>query len=341
VEVLDVNIRIEVREPTDVAFARRKAAELAARSGLLEVAAANLAIVVTEAATNLLKHSGGGELLLGRVRNSERHGLGVVAIDSGPGMQNVAECLRDGYSTAGSPGTGLGAVSRLAGSIDLYAPATKGTVLAATVWMDGGAGDESAQLQVGGLCLPTAGEDQCGDAWAIRSFADHAVVLLVDGLGHGPGAAAAAQETLRAFERSTNKEPGEVLEDLHAALRSTRGAAVALARLHFKQRNILFSGIGNISAAVCNRDNAMSHNMVSMNGILGHQVARIRQFSYEWPEHSLVIMHSDGLTNRWDLSSYPGLTRRPSTVIASVLYRDYGRKRDDATVVVARQRQSA
>ena len=76
--------------------------------------------------------------------------------------------------------------------------------------------------------------------------------------------------------------------------------------------------------------------MLSHNGILGHQVRKFAQFSYPFPRGALYIAHSDGLAARWDLGAYPGLESRHPALIAAVLFRDYERGRDDATVVAVR-----
>jgi anti-sigma regulatory factor (Ser/Thr protein kinase) len=339
-EVLNANVRIEIAEQSQVSEARRVAMDLARRLGFSDLRVGELAIVVTEAATNMLKHSGGGELLLGPTsRNGNGDGLGVIAVDSGPGMANVTECFRDGFSTAGSPGTGLGAITRLSSWVDVFAPPPAGTILAAALWPEGN-GVQSIGLETGGICLPKSGESECGDAWRLHSAADHYTLFMVDGLGHGTGAAAAAQAALTAFDNNAEAAPVAILQDIHAALRSTRGAAAAVARLDLVQRVVRYAGIGNIAAVIYPKD-AMagpSRQMVSMNGILGHQAASFREFSYPWPKGSLLIMHSDGLGSKWDLAKYPGLTGRPPLVVAGVLYRDYERKRDDVTVVAARER---
>jgi hypothetical protein len=65
-------------------------------------------------------------------------------------------------------------------------------------------------------------------------------------------------------------------------------------------------------------------------------VAKLQQFQYDLLEGDLLLMHSDGLTSRWKLADYPGLSHRVPALIAAVLYRDFKRGRDDATVLVAR-----
>jgi hypothetical protein len=78
--------------------------------------------------------------------------------------------------------------------------------------------------------------------------------------------------------------------------------------------------------------------MVSHNGTLGVQLLRTQQFEYDWQPGSRIVMHSDGLSGRWSIDSYPGLNLKHPAVIAGVLYRDFVRRRDDATIVVGCQR---
>ena len=60
------------------------------------------------------------------------------------------------------------------------------------------------------------------------------------------------------------------------------------------------------------------------------------EFSLPWPKDSILVMHSDGLTARWDLSHYPGLGMKDPSLIAGILYRDFSRPHDDKTVVTIR-----
>src|SRR5262245_13271814 len=99
---------VEVSDATGVAEARREAAGLAALAGLDETAAGQLAVAVTEAATNMLKHAQRGRVLTRVIESGQAYGVEVLAVDAGPGMSNVAESMRDGHYTAGSSGTGLG-----------------------------------------------------------------------------------------------------------------------------------------------------------------------------------------------------------------------------------------
>ena len=95
-----------------------------------------------------------------------------------------------------------------------------------------------------------------------------------------------------------------------------------------------YAGLGNIAASIVSPRESKS--LISYNGIAGHEARKIQEFGYEWPADALLVVHSDGLSARWDLSRYPGLAVRDPSVVAGVLYRDFSRGRDDALVVVVR-----
>jgi anti-sigma regulatory factor (Ser/Thr protein kinase) len=335
VETVSVAIRIPVVETSQPGEARRAAISMARKMGFDEGETGKVAIVVTEAATNLVKHGGGGEVLLRPLQSGDCVGLEVIAIDRGRGIPNIEESLRDGHSTSGTAGSGLGAIARLSGSYDLYSSPGKGTAILSRFWLSL---EQRAKppIEVDGVSIAIAGEQVCGDDWIVHHSPDGCTILAVDGLGHGLPAADAAREAIQAFEENLTKPAAFVMEAIHARLRSTRGAAAALAIIDQDAQTLRFIGVGNIAAVIL-RDEGNRH-LVSMSGTMGHNVRAIREFCYPWSSQSLLVMHSDGLSARWDLMSYPGLLRRAPGVIAAVLYRDMARTRDDATVIVARPR---
>jgi hypothetical protein len=179
----------------------------------------------------------------------------------------------------------------------------------------------------------------CGDAWAAPQHHDRSVVLVADGLGHGLLAAEAARTAVRVFRDNPLLGPLAVLSAIHAALRGTRGAAVAVAETDLNARVLRYAGVGNIAGCVL--ADGVSRSMVSQNGTVGHEVRKLQEFSYPFPPGATLLMHSDGLVSRWNLGPYPGLVGRDPALIAGVLYRDFERGRDDATVVVAREETEA
>jgi anti-sigma regulatory factor (Ser/Thr protein kinase) len=326
---------IPIHEQTDVAEARRRAADRAFRLGFDDVTIGRVAIAVTEAATNLLKHAGRGDILIGPAPGRGRSGVQVLAIDNGGGMANLSASLRDGYSTSGTAGTGLGAISRASSSFDVYTEPGRGTVIAATIYPEG-----AEPLSIGGLSVAMPGEDECGDGWAVWSAGELTSIFMCDGLGHGPQAAAATEAALATFRRHAERTAGDVIAYVHKALHSTRGAAIAVAELDHRQNSLRYCGIGNIAGVIVKPDGQV-HHLVSLSGIAGHVMRRVQHFTYEWPRGSLLVMHSDGIGTHWSLGSNNGLAARRADVIAAVLFRDHRRQRDDSSVVVARNGEAA
>ncbi len=326
-------LALSVTEVSQVGEARRRAAALAQDLGFPESVRGRLALIVTEAAGNLVKHAtAGGEVLVRAVEREGVRGIEVLSLDKAPGMADVGRSMQDGHSTAGSPGTGLGAISRLADDFQIHSAPGLGTALLARLWVRP---PPRLPLEVGVVSLSMPGEEVCGDGWAVRQRAGRSFLLVVDGLGHGFGAAEASRAAVERFRAPSLDSPAEMIEALHAALRGTRGAAVAAVEIDLEQRRARFAGIGNISGSIHSPDGSQS--MVSHHGIVGHQIRKVQEFSYEWPEEALLVLHSDGLTERWSLPAYSGLATRDAALVAGVLYRDFARRTDDATVLVARE----
>ncbi len=326
----------DVTEPSQVGEARRRSLLLAERLEFDEEDCGRLALVVTELGTNLVRHASGGRLLVAVRAGPAGDGIEVLSVDSGPGMPDVEHCLRDGVTTSSTPGTGLGAVRRLSDEFAAFSAAPGGTVLLARVFRRRGVvrGGAVQRFSHGAVSVPAAGETRCGDAWTIEQRGGRASVLVVDGLGHGPAAETAAQACLAAFAAAPFDVPSDALVRAHAAARGTRGASAAIVQLDADARSITFCGAGNITARLTS--GIGDRSFLCQHGTLGLQLAPLQDVSATWPDHALLVMHSDGLTGRWDLRKTPGLLQRDPALIAAWLIRDHIGGRDDATVIVVR-----
>jgi anti-sigma regulatory factor (Ser/Thr protein kinase) len=327
------SVAIPITESSQTGEARRVAIALATRLGFQETQRGKVGIVVTEVANNLIQHAQGGVLLLRLLEQDSAIGIEVLSLDKGRGMVDVDECLQDGFSTGGTLGNGLGAIRRLSGLLEIYSIPNQGTALLAHLWSDSALHPPQKTLEIGVICLPKLGEEVSGDAWAYQVDNCHSLLLVADGLGHGPAAATAASQAVRIFQEH-HRSPGAIVEAAHAALRSTRGAAIAIAEIDFEQKSVRFAGIGNIAASIFSV--TKRHHLLSHNGTVGHEVRKIQELSYPWYANGLLIMHSDGLDSKWQLDRYPGLSEKHPSLIAGVLYRDFNRERDDVTVLVAK-----
>jgi anti-sigma regulatory factor (Ser/Thr protein kinase) len=329
-----VMISVMVRDETQIAEARRAASSSASRHGFNEVEVGRVALVTTELATNLIKHAGGGEILVGAYQEGDQNGVEIIALDQGRGMTNVRACLTDGYSSAGTAGHGLGAVVRQSNFVDIASWPGVGTALLARIEPGTTNGQrEPTAFGFGAVSVAKLGEDVCGDSWAIDQNGAAATLFVADGLGHGPVAAEASVEAVRLFHRFHGHQVPTLLDYIHGGLRATRGAAISIARYDALSDQVIYCGIGNVAGVIAARNGL--RRMVSMPGTAGHNARKIQSFQYPF-EGGLVILCSDGLSTSWAFDRYPSLTAAHPTLIAAVLYRDFARRRDDATVLVGK-----
>lgn len=318
---------------TDVAAARRYGLQLSRSLGFDEAASGRVSLIITEAGGNVLKHAHEGRLFLTQVSEGEINGIEILALDQGPGISDLAHSLHDGVTTTRTPGNGLGALLRLSDRFDAYTGAGKGSAFYMCVWSSPPVCSRAA-LETGAICVPMPREEVCGDGWGMEFSQDSATFLLSDGLGHGINAAHASRTACEFLTRHPALRPAAFMEAAHGALRSTRGAAMAVAQFQYSSEQLGFAGIGNISA--CVTDGLSRNHLVSHNGIVGHNMRKVQEFTVPFPRRSLYIMHSDGIKTHWNLADYPGLYLRHPALIAAIIYRDFTRERDDASVFVAR-----
>ncbi|AUG75310.1 serine/threonine protein kinase [Kitasatospora sp. MMS16-BH015] len=376
------------------AAARSGARSLAQRAALLPERVAEVALAVSEAATNLRRHAKDGSLLLRVVRTDSEAALECVTLDHGPGMPDIARALTDGVSSGGTLGIGLGAISRLADTFDVHSLPGRGTVMTARFWNRTPGGRLAAaggEAVVTGITRPMSGQELCGDAWAARTLpSSHPpapvpsrpyrspgtldwsvltgtagrpgptrsdrwapvpagastapppeesgafLVMFCDGLGHGPLAAKAALDAVAAFRHTTATTPDGVLADIHHALRSGRGGAVAVGLVEPAERRVGVCGVGNISTFTVDPATGARRSLPSAPGIVGHQLPALRTVRQQLAPGSAVVMHSDGLTDRWQAAALPGMCAQLPVTAAALLLREAGVRRDDAGVLVAK-----
>jgi hypothetical protein len=295
-----------------------------------------LAIVVTEAATNILRHARRGVIVLRALFDSAKPVIEMLALDKGPGIADIARALGDGYSTSGTAGQGLGAIQRLATQFQVYSPRSRvsGTAILARVGGEPRSTRKRAASlddRVGVVCVPMRGEVECGDAWSVE-IGDRIALMVVDGLGHGPDAAVAAAVATTKFRTLAKEPPDIALRTIDAAMRGTRGAALSAAFIDETARTVSFAGVGNVDGRVLTDER--TEHLIPQNGIVGSAMPTVRATAATWSADARLVLHSDGVSARWQLAAYPGLMNAHPSIMAGVIYRDFGRDRDDATIVV-------
>jgi anti-sigma regulatory factor (Ser/Thr protein kinase) len=345
---------MEVTDEAQVGAVRRAVHSFARRVGFTERELAEIDIVVQEIGTNAARYAaGGGWIHFSKTLGAEP-GLEIFYWDKGPGIPDIERAVRDGVSSGGSLGAGLGAVRRLMDEFDVYSTTrgevtarlaaaqgrrrtTHGTALLCRKWVEAARLERhhaSTARRVGVWSRPRPGETANGDAYFIRRRAGRLLLAAVDGLGHGHG----AQEAAHAALEILGAWHGEGLEELfpraHERLRATRGAVMGACIVDSRHDNFTYAGVGNVEVRVLGAPQPV--RPISTNGTLGARLGNVRVWSYPWPEGATVVLTTDGLSANWDISDYPGLLAKSPQLLAGILLRDYGRDSDDATVLIAR-----
>ncbi|MFF5984999.1 SpoIIE family protein phosphatase [Streptomyces olindensis] len=333
---------VPVDDSTRVRDVRVAAEEASARAGLGPHRTATAALVATELATNLLRHADGGRVLINLVDSARADGrrtaVQLLSLDHGPGIPDVAQAMRDGYSTAASLGAGLGTCRRIANAFDLHSAPGRGTVAMARIDHDPAVrGGAPPRPRVGGVNVPLGRAGHSGDAWGWVHDGDRLTLLLADGLGHGAKAAEASTAAVTELRGVADRPPAEILRHLGGPLRRTRGAAAAVAQLDLTSGRLAFSGIGNIGARL--RTDGTWKALLSQPGIVGAQAPATVPVQREpWHADSLLVLHSDGLPARWTPPDDDTLLTRDPAVVAAAILRDAGSAarpvRDDTCVAV-------
>lgn len=320
-EIINRALSFQVNDNSITGDIRRAVFNWSKGANLDDVRCENISIVINELTTNILKHAQRGVVIC----TEDVESINILALDNGPGILHP-RTFEDGFSTAGTAGNGLGAIKRLSDQCDYYSIPNKGTAVLAVFKKK----DELANLCFKGFSLPMKGEEVSGDQWT--SLGDK--VLVADGLGHGLLANKASREAIEAFE-SSHSHPLQDVTTVHNRLKSTRGAAIAIAYINREKNLLEYAALGNISGSITDR--GVTKNLITYNGTAGVQLRKVMCLPYPWSSSATLIMHSDGLSNSWELKNYPGLNIKHPLIIAGILYRDHCRHTDDATVVVCKE----
>jgi len=341
---------IEIINDSSIGACRRAVHEFARSLGFSETELAQIDIVVQEIGTNAARYATENRWLHFAPTLGDATGLELFYWDTGPGIYDIDRAIRDGVSTSGSLGAGLGSIRRMMDEFEIYSTVRKtgrlkfgsiernlhGTTLMARKWLDAELTEENKieSRRFGVWMRSHPGEQVCGDAYFIRRRGARFLVAVIDGLGHGDGAKEAADAALDVLDEWMGEGLEEVFQSVHNALRATRGAVMGAAIIDEVSGRFHYAGVGNIEARVFNTPEPLT--ALPVNGTLGARMGRVKVWTHSWTRGATLVMASDGLSGTWDMDSYPGLLDRSPQMLASILMRDYARGTDDATVLVAR-----
>ena len=321
-----------VAERSQLSFVKREIHNLV-RIDFGENKTGEIDIVVSELCSNLVKHAKDGEILY---RLSKEKGLPlfeIISIDNGPGMKDVVHSSKDGISSKNTLGQGLGAISRLSSFSQVYSTEGWGTIIYAG--FRAGAMEKLSPGRFAFRCLNVAkpGENVSGDGIEIRRLEHKILVLAGDGLGHGQHAKDAVDKAIEVFNSSLTTDPAELIRELHAGAKKTRGLVATIAELDFDKKKWEVCGIGNIHTRL--QRGLEYRNYICHNGIISLNIpARIENAVWDMEKFQMLIFCSDGINTRWDIARYPSILKYDPMILAAALYKDHARRNDDMTILI-------
>jgi anti-sigma regulatory factor (Ser/Thr protein kinase) len=333
--IIGKHVSFSLEDRSYLAILKRDVHRLALQTGLGEKRVAEIDIVVAEIASNILKHGGGGEVLV-MLSEQPTPAIEIIGIDNGPGITDLTRMMQDGVSTTKTLGQGLGAIKRLSDFLQVYSVKGWGTVLVARFFTKPlPALPPKPTAEIRTILVAKPGEKVCGDGYYVSADRTGIRVMLGDGLGHGPEANKAVTEAISSFRFCMLKELSEVIRQINTDVKKTRGLVGTVGLYNYKEQRWRLCGVGNIHTRTWTAN--VSKTYLPYNGIIGHNMPRtINEQLGEPGTDQLLILCSDGIKTRWDMNKYPGIFRYDMSVLASAIYKDHARKTDDMSVVIVK-----
>jgi len=327
---------LSIGSDADIVLARTKGERLARNIGMEKAQVADVAIAISELASNLLKHRvTEGKIIIREIDKEGNKGIEVVNSDLGPGIADIDQAMTDGYSTAASLGIGLSAVNRLMDEFEIRSNIGEGTLITTRKWVKPELPYMPVlELELSVFSRPIPGQRYNGDAYFVKRYEDKIMFAVIDGLGHGQDAQEAAQAAVDCLENYYRRPFTEIFQLCHQRLKKTRGAAMGLCRISLKERVMTHAGIGNVNTRVYSLEKAPAPFCI--NGTLGVAMPRMKVDNYLLPENSVIIMFSDGISGRFSSDNFPSFLSLKPQRLAKRIMDNYARDNDDATIIVGR-----
>jgi anti-sigma regulatory factor (Ser/Thr protein kinase)/serine/threonine protein phosphatase PrpC len=342
---VDIIKEFEVRETYDIGFIRRQITDLMTNLQFSEKKIAEVAIVVSELCSNLIKHSAvDGKIKILQILGEGRTGIEIVAEDKGPGIENVDEALKDGVSSRGTMGGGFGAIRRLSDFFDISSnkkmlgnsTIEPGTIVTVRKWSGSSLstlGTNNSDISISVLSRPYKGLAVNGDSYYFKSFQEREIIAVIDGLGHGTQAYEAANCAVKTIDGNTHKSIEEIIRTMNKDLKKTRGAVVALFIIDKFKKEFEMLSIGNIDSRYMSENS--TERLFSNNGFIGAYNGNCKTIRRAYKKGDMLVICTDGISPRWETEKYTnGFTNNPAA-LCNIIFKEYSRENDDATTLVA------
>jgi len=311
---------------------KKEAHNIAVAAGFESKRIAEMDIVIAEMTSNLYKYANDGELLIGHFTGQEEY-IEIICIDNGPGIGETSRMLADGFSTTNTLGHGLGSIKRLSDNFDIYSQKGWGTIVLSRIYKVAPKKKDSKGITLNAVVIAKPGETVSGDGCYLKSSGNVLKFIVADGLGHGREANVAVNEAVTSFKVCPYDSPCEIIRYLHEDVRKTRGLVATIGVIDIEKGLIRIAGVGNISAKLIGPVLSKSH--LAYNGIIGHNIPNtMNDQLLSFSEYNQLILCSDGMRSRWDLSKTIGISRCDPSIQAAAIYKDFGRQTDDMSAVI-------
>jgi negative regulator of sigma-B (phosphoserine phosphatase) len=184
--------------------------------------------------------------------------------------------------------------------------------------------------------LQAKGQSVSGDAFIVQSFKDGMLLAVVDGVGHGREATAAARVAIKILKQRTQDSVIALVQRCHKALLNTRGVVMTVAILCPAESTLTWIGVGNVAGRLLRADAGWNHAAESVMlcaGMVGHRLPRLHASVLTISRGDLLILATDGVYAGFDTAVNPAET--PSTIAEHIL-KEYYKGYDDALVLAVR-----
>lgn len=184
--------------------------------------------------------------------------------------------------------------------------------------------------------LAVEGETVSGDMYLIRPFPDGVLIAAVDGLGHGPEAAAAAHAAITILEANVEQSLVSLIRSCHEGLKMLRGVVMSLAKFDKTENTMTWLGVGNVEGRLLHPSQGISPTSDSLllrGGIVGHNLPPLIAITVPVTPGDVLIFASDGI--RGDFDQNLDIRARPQQLVRDILDRS-AKNTDDSLVLVAR-----
>lgn len=340
---------LEIAGLADVGLCRRKAVGLSKQIGFDDVRSGEIAILVSELITNVLKHGGGsGRIMVCQLADGDnRKAIEVWCCDNGEGIQDFDTMVGDGVSNKNSLGIGLGTIRRFSDLMEVnpgLLPVMNGITIAGleqfshrvrivkwvpeNKWIG-----TNRNLLTGAVSRSKPGEVLSGDSFLINHLSPfRTIVAIIDGLGHGRDAHLAANLAKEQIMQRPELPVDTLLTYVHQAIRGTRGAVLGLLHIDTEKHKLYFTGIGNIEGFLITSTG--KKNLLSFGGIVGHNIRTPRVFEFVFEPGDTACVYTDGVNSRWRIDEI-NWNENPQQN-AEYLISHFSRPNDDATILIIR-----